>query len=78
MEEENNKTPYAASSDNSVTNSPTENSDSVAKYGKDYLIESGIFNFVKRNILKIVLEDSTKYSIDEAKQLIERFERDEK
>ncbi|TPR41272.1 hypothetical protein DY123_07215 [Apilactobacillus micheneri] len=69
MEEENNETPYAASSDNSAN---------VARYGKDYLIESGLFNFVQRNILKIVLDDSTKYSIDEAKRLIEKFERDEK
>lgn len=69
MEKENDETPYAASSDNSAN---------IARYGKDYLIESGLFDFVQRNILKIVLDDSNQYSVDEAKRLIEKFERDEK
>ncbi|TPR12396.1 hypothetical protein [Apilactobacillus timberlakei] len=47
----------------------------VARYDKDYLIESGLFNFVDRNILKIALEDGSQYSQDEAREAINKFER---
>lgn len=42
-------------------------------FSLDYLLKSKQFKFFERNILKMVLKDTKKYTIDEAQKAIDKF-----
>ncbi|QNQ80783.1 hypothetical protein [Lactobacillus sp. PV034] len=43
------------------------------KYSKENLVNSSVFTITERDILKIVLDNSKTYTLDEAKKAIKNF-----
>lgn len=60
------KTPQPATE--SVTNTTP-----IANYSKQALIESDQFNFLDRNIIELVIADSSMVTVEEAKDAINKF-----
>lgn len=47
--------------------------EAAAKFSKAALVNSDMFSRIDRDILQTALKDDATYSVDEAKQILEKF-----
>lgn len=64
--------PSAAVSEEKADNTPQLTNDTPL-YAKDYLVNSGVFSFVDKNILDLVLNAGEEITINDAKEKITDF-----